>query len=106
MVPAGEITDGTLTKLLPLLDAGDTVVDGGNSYYKDTLRRDVADKKINYIDCGTSCGVWGCPKGYSMTIGGEEVAVERLRPIFEVLAPAKVGPRRPGWLRPLRQDGP
>ena len=91
MVPAGEITDGTLATLLPLLGAGDTVIDGGNSNYKDTMRRakTFADKKINYIDCGTSGGVWGLAEGYSMMIGGSEAAVERLRSIFETLAPAK-----------------
>ena len=90
MVPAGSITDGTVTALLPLLAAGDVLVDGGNSNYKDTLRRSngAAEKKIGYIDCGTSGGVWGLAEGYSMMIGGDEAAVERLRPIFETLAPA------------------
>src|ERR1700674_4883096 len=97
MVPAGEITDGSLANLLPLLAAGDTVIDGGNSNYKDTLRRarTFAEKKINYIDCGTSGGVWGLAEGYSMMIGGDRVAVERLRAIFETLAPA----RDRGWGR-------
>jgi 6-phosphogluconate dehydrogenase len=97
MVPAGEITDGSLASLLPLLAAGDTVVDGGNSNYKDTQRRAkmFAERKINYIDCGTSGGVWGLAEGYSMMIGGDEAAVERLRPIFETLAPA----RDRGWGR-------
>ena len=91
MVPAGEITDTTLTTLMPLLTAGDTVIDGGNSNYKDTMRRaqTFAEKEIDYIDCGTSGGVWGLAEGYSMMIGGDEAAVERLRPIFETLAPAK-----------------
>ncbi len=95
MVPAGEITDATLTQLLGLLAAGDTVVDGGNSNYKDTLRRAAtfAEKKIDYVDCGTSGGVWGLAEGYSMMIGGDAEAVERLRSIFETLAPAKVQ----GW---------
>jgi len=97
MVPAGEITDGTLANLMPLLAAGDTIVDGGNSGYKDTLRRakTFADKAINYIDCGTSGGVWGVDAGYSLMIGGDEAAVEQLRPIFETLAPAK----NQGWGR-------
>jgi len=97
MVPAGEITDSTLTSLLPLLTAGDTVIDGGNSNYKDTLRRAevFSDQKISYIDCGTSGGVWGLAEGYSMMIGGDEAAVERMRPIFETLAPAKAQ----GWGR-------
>lgn len=113
MVPAGEITEDTLIKLLPLLDAGDTVVDGGNSYYKDTMRRATtfAERKVNYIDCGTSGGVWGLSEGYSMTIGGDEAAVERLRPIFEVLAPAKdrgwgrVGPAGSGHFAKMVHNG-
>jgi 6-phosphogluconate dehydrogenase len=97
MVPAGEITDGTLMNLLPLLAADDTVVDGGNSNYKDTLRRarTFAARKINYVDCGTSGGVWGLAEGFSLMIGGDEATVERLRPIFETLAPA----RDRGWGR-------
>jgi 6-phosphogluconate dehydrogenase len=97
MVPAGSITDSTVTALLPLLAAGDVLVDGGNSNYKDTLRRSnaAADKKIGYVDCGTSGGVWGLAEGYSMMVGGDETVVERLRPVFETLAPA---PNR-GWGR-------
>ena len=97
MVPSGQITDGTLTSLMPLLGAGDAVVDGGNSNYKDTLRRakTFAARTINYIDCGTSGGIWGLAEGFSMMIGGDEAAVERLRPIFETLAPAK----NQGWGR-------
>jgi 6-phosphogluconate dehydrogenase len=113
MVPAGEITDGTLTSLLPLLSAGDTVVDGGNSNYKDTLRRarTFTDKKIDYIDCGTSGGIWGLAEGFSMMIGGDEAAVERLRPIFETLAPAKdrgwgrVGPVGTGHFTKMVHNG-
>ncbi len=97
MVPAGSITDGTVTALLPLLVAGDVLVDGGNSNYKDTLRRSntAAGKKICYVDCGTSGGVWGLAEGYSMMVGGDEAVVERLTPIFETLAPS---PNR-GWGR-------
>ena len=113
MVPAGEITDATLTNLLPLLSANDTVVDGGNSYYKDTLRRSksFADHGINYIDCGTSGGVWGLAEGYSMMIGGDDAAVERLRPIFETLAPSKdrgwghVGPVGAGHFTKMIHNG-
>ena len=113
MVPAGEITDATLTSLLPLLSANDTVVDGGNSYYKDTLRRSrtFADHNIHYVDCGTSGGVWGLAEGYSMMIGGDEAAVERLRPIFETLAPAKdrgwgrVGPVGAGHFTKMIHNG-
>ena len=90
MVPAGEITDGTITALQPLLEAGDTIIDGGNSNYRDTQRRAaaVAKNKINYVDSGTSGGVWGLAEGYSLMIGGDEAVVERLKPIFETLAPA------------------
>jgi 6-phosphogluconate dehydrogenase len=97
MVPAGKITDDTVDALLPLLTRGDTVIDGGNSNYKDTLRRAAvyAGKGLNYVDCGTSGGVWGLQEGYSMMIGGDERAVEALRPIFETLAPA----RDKGWGR-------
>ena len=113
MVPAGAITDGALEELLPLLAAGDTVIDGGNSNYKDTLRRasTFADKKIHYIDCGTSGGVWGLAEGFSMMIGGDEAAVERLRPIFETLAPAKdqgwgrVGPVGAGHFTKMIHNG-
>jgi 6-phosphogluconate dehydrogenase len=108
MVPAGEITDATLTQLRGLLAAGDTVVDGGNSNYKDTLRRAAtfAQKKIDYVDCGTSGG-WGLAEGYSMMIGGDAAAVERLRPIFETRTGKRsgLGPsvRRFGL---FHEDGP
>ena len=97
MVPAGAITDSTITNLLPLLAAGDTLIDGGNSNYRDTQRRAaaVAQQGIHYVDSGTSGGVWGLAEGYSLMIGGDEAVVERLRPIFETLAPA---PDR-GWGR-------
>jgi len=97
MVPAGEITDGTVTELTPLLAAGDTIIDGGNSNYRDTQRRAaaLASKKIHYVDSGTSGGVWGLAEGYSMMVGGDEAVVERLRPIFETLAPAADR----GWAR-------
>ena len=97
MVPAGEVTDASLDTLLPLLDKDDTVIDGGNSFYKDTLRRAprFAERGIAYVDCGTSGGIWGLDEGYSLMIGGDEAAVERLRPVFETLAPA----RDQGWGR-------
>ncbi|WP_266160624.1 phosphogluconate dehydrogenase (NAD(+)-dependent, decarboxylating) [Dyella silvatica] len=97
MVPAGKITDDTVNTLLSLLDTGDTVIDGGNSNYKDTMRRAklYADQGLHYVDCGTSGGIWGLQEGYSMMIGGDEHAVESLRPIFETLAPGK----EQGWGR-------
>ena len=90
MVPAGAITDGTIDALAPLLAAGDTIIDGGNSNYRDTQRRadTVAKRQINYVDSGTSGGVWGLAEGYSLMIGGDKAVVDRLRPIFETLAPA------------------
>jgi 6-phosphogluconate dehydrogenase len=113
MVPAGEITDSTLTQLLSLLARGDCVIDGGNSNYKDTLRRAAtfAEKKIDYVDCGTSGGVWGLAEGYSMMIGGDAAAVSRLQPIFETLAPAKdkgwgrVGPVGAGHFTKMIHNG-
>ncbi len=113
MVPAGEITDSTITNLVPMLAAGDTIIDGGNSNYRDTQRRAaaVAARKIQYVDCGTSGGVWGLAEGYSLMIGGDEAAVERLRPIFETLAPAKdrgwgrVGPVGSGHYTKMVHNG-
>ena len=97
MVPAGEVVDQTIEALLPGLTAGDTLIDGGNSNFKDTQRRArmLAEKNIRYVDCGTSGGIWGLAEGYSMMVGGDEAAVEQLRPIFETLAPA----RDKGWGR-------
>jgi len=90
MVPAGEVTDGTIAALTPLLASGDTLIDGGNSNYRDTQRRAaaLAPRGINYVDSGTSGGVWGLAEGYSLMIGGDKAVVERLKPIFETLAPA------------------
>ena len=113
MVPAGPVTDATLASLMPLLGAGDTVIDGGNSNYKDTQRRaqSFAAKGIEYLDCGTSGGIWGLAQGYSLMIGGAEAAVERLRPIFETLAPAKdrgwgrVGPSGAGHFTKMVHNG-
>jgi len=97
MVPAGDPVDQTIAALVPHLAPGDTIIDGGNSYYKDSVRRAaaLAPKKINFVDCGTSGGVWGLTEGYSMMVGGEADVVKRLSPIFETLAP---GPDK-GWGR-------
>jgi 6-phosphogluconate dehydrogenase len=83
MDPAGQAVDKTLDALMPRLTASDAVIDGGNSNYKDTLRRAkmLASMQIHYVDCGTSGGVWGLAEGYSMMIGGDAPVVERLRPI-------------------------
>jgi 6-phosphogluconate dehydrogenase len=99
MLPAGKITEDTVMGLAGLLSAGDTVIDGGNSFYKDDIRRAKAlkEKNIAYIDCGTSGGVWGLDRGYCMMIGGDKQAVERLDPIFSALAPgAGVIAKTPG----------
>ena len=95
MVPAGDPVDATLDDLLPLLGEGDIVVDGGNSNYKDTLRRaDRAEENgQHYVDVGTSGGVWGLEEGYSMMVGGADEAVDQLRPALTTLAP---GPDK-GW---------
>jgi 6-phosphogluconate dehydrogenase len=97
MVPAGQAVDDTIAALRALLQSGDIVVDGGNSNYKDTLRRarELAADGVHYLDCGTSGGVWGLKEGYSLMIGGDADACERLRPVFEALAPA----RDSGWGR-------
>ncbi len=91
MVPAGSITDKTVDGLMPLLGAGDTIIDGGNSNYKDTLHRAgrLAGNGIHYVDCGTSGGIWGLKEGYGMMVGGDEAAVQRLASVFETLAPDK-----------------
>jgi 6-phosphogluconate dehydrogenase len=89
MLPSGKITEDTVTKLAGLLAAGDTVIDGGNSFYKDDIRRAkvLRAKDIHYVDVGTSGGVWGLERGYCMMIGGENEIVDRLDPIFAALAP-------------------
>src|SRR5271154_5408672 len=88
MVPAG-VVDHSIADLLPLLSPGDILIDGGNSYYVDDIRRakELAAKKIHYVDVGTSGGVWGLERGYCMMIGGEKDVVARLDPIFSTLAP-------------------
>ncbi|ALN93256.1 phosphogluconate dehydrogenase (NAD(+)-dependent, decarboxylating) [Lysobacter gummosus] len=113
MVPAGKVVDATIAELLPLLAPGDTIIDGGNSNYKDTMRRaaELAEHGLHYVDSGTSGGVWGLKEGYSLMIGGEEAAVERLRPIFETLAPAadrgwgRVGPSGAGHFTKMVHNG-
>jgi 6-phosphogluconate dehydrogenase len=98
MVPAG-VVDKTISDLVPQLEAGDTLIDGGNSYYVDDIRRakELAPKGIHYVDVGTSGGVWGLERGYCMMIGGEVEIVKRLDPIFGRLAPGAGDiPRTPG----------
>ncbi len=99
MVPAAAV-DQTIADLLPHLEAGDILIDGGNSYYVDDIRRaaELASRRIHYVDVGTSGGVWGLERGYCMMIGGPQEAVRRLDPVFKTLAPG-IGdiPRTPGW---------
>lgn len=89
MVPAGEVTDHVVTDLAGVLESGDTIIDGGNSYYRDDIRRSetLRASGIDLIDCGTSGGVWGLDRGYCLMIGGPDDAVSRLEPIFASIAP-------------------
>jgi len=113
MVPQGQPVDDTIAKLEPLLNPGDILIDGGNSMYKDSMRRyvEVKAKGFEFIDVGTSGGVWGLKEGYSMMIGGDEEPVQYLRPIFEALAPAKdkgwghVGPAGAGHFVKMVHNG-
>ncbi len=91
MVPSGEITDGVIRELGKHLESGDIVIDGGNSYFKDDVRRakELAQQGIRYVDCGTSGGIWGIERGYCLMIGGPEEAVKHLDPIFRSLAPGR-----------------
>jgi 6-phosphogluconate dehydrogenase len=91
MVPAGEPTESVVAALSEMLDPDDTVIDGGNSNYKDSQRRAtlLAEEGVHFVDVGTSGGIWGLTEGYSLMVGGERAVVDRLQPIFETLAPAK-----------------
>jgi len=113
MVPQGSPVDETIAKLVPHLSPGDILIDGGNSMYKDSMRRykEVTAKGFHFVDVGTSGGVWGLKEGYSMMIGGDQEPVEYLRPIFEALAPAKdkgwghVGPAGAGHFVKMVHNG-
>ena len=113
MVPQGDPVDATLAALLPSAQPGDTFIDGGNSYYRDTLNRAelCSESGTHFVDVGTSGGVWGLTDGYSMMVGGDETAVDRLRPIFEALAPApdkgwgRVGPSGSGHYVKMIHNG-
>ena len=113
MVPSGAATEETIAALSAVLSPGDTIVDGGNSNYKDTIRRGelLAARGITLVDAGTSGGVWGLKEGYALMIGGEVAAVERLRPIFSTLAPApdrgwgRVGPSGAGHFTKMIHNG-
>ena len=113
MVPAGDPVDKTIAELEKYLSPGDILIDGGNSNYKDSIRRqgEAKAKGFHFVDVGTSGGVWGLKEGYSMMIGGDKDAVELLRPIFETLAPAKdkgwghVGPAGAGHFTKMVHNG-
>lgn len=99
MVPAGEITEKTVEEVAAVLDSGDAIVDGGNSYYRDDIRRadKVREQGIDYVDCGTSGGVFGLDRGYCLMIGGPDGAVQRLDSVFASLAPGvESAERTPG----------
>lgn len=113
MVPAGQPTDDTIDKLSNLLSKGDIVIDGGNSNYKDSARHaaQLKPKGIDFMDCGTSGGIWGLSEGYSLMIGGKPEVAEKMRPIFETLAPAAdkgwglVGPHGAGHFVKMIHNG-
>ena len=99
MVPAGAITDSTIAALSDVLEPGDTIIDGGNSHYRDDIRRAaaLAEKGLHHVDVGTSGGVWGLERGFCLMIGGEQEIVERLGPLFASIAPGvESAPRTPG----------
>ena len=113
MVPAGATTTETIEKVAALLKPGDIIIDGGNSNYKDTIKHAemLAAKGIDFVDCGTSGGIWGLTEGYSLMIGGKEEVTKKLNPIFETLAPGKelgwgrVGPHGAGHYVKMVHNG-
>ncbi len=113
MVPAGAVTEEVLRSLIPLLAKDDIIIDGGNSNYKDTIRRShlLAEHGLRFLDVGTSGGIWGLSEGYSLMIGGDTATAEYLRPIFETLAPAAdqgwgwVGPSGAGHFTKMVHNG-
>jgi len=113
MLPAGEAVDATIQSLLPLLEPEEVILDGGNSYYKDSQRRAglLEEKGLHFVDVGTSGGIWGLTEGYCMMIGGDKAVVERLQPIFESLAPTPdkgwghVGPNGSGHFVKMVHNG-
>ena len=113
MVPAGEPTERTVSALAELLSPGDTAIDGGNSNYQESIRRaeTLRSRGVHFLDVGTSGGVWGLTEGYSLMVGGDDDAAERLRPVFETLAPAadrgwgRVGPSGSGHFVKMIHNG-
>ncbi|MBV9166661.1 MAG: decarboxylating 6-phosphogluconate dehydrogenase [Solirubrobacterales bacterium] len=99
MVPAGDLTEKTVHQLADLMDSDDAIIDGGNTYYRDDMRRaqELSRRGVHYIDCGTSGGVWGLERGFCLMIGGEQEPVQRLQPLFEAIAPGvESAARTPG----------
>ena len=111
MVPAGGPVTDTIAALIPLMDAGDAIIDGGNSNYRESIKRaeELAGKNLQFVDCGTSGGIWGLENGYCLMIGGEEEAFRRMEPIFATLAPpdgyARVGPAGAGHFVKMVHNG-
>jgi 6-phosphogluconate dehydrogenase len=111
MVPAGNATEETINKIAPLLEEGDILVDGGNSFYKDSLRRaaELQKRKIAFVDVGTSGGIWGLKKGYCLMIGGEKDVLRGVEPIFKALSPedgyVHVGPNGAGHFVKMVHNG-
>jgi 6-phosphogluconate dehydrogenase len=111
MVPAGKVTEDVFQDLLQLAETGDTIIDGGNSNFRDTQRRyrEAAERGVNYIDCGTSGGIWGLEVGFCLMVGGDEEPVKRLEPVFEALAPedgyAHVGASGAGHFTKMVHNG-
>ncbi len=113
MLPAGDVTEGAIAQLADLLAVGDVLIDGGNSNYKDTMRRAalLADKGIYFVDCGTSGGIWGLSEGYCLMVGGRAEAIDLIRPALETLAPAAdrgqahVGPSGAGHFTKMIHNG-
>jgi len=113
MVPSGETTEYIISELSNLIDPGDIIIDGGNSYYKDSIRRSglLNRKKISFLDVGVSGGIWGLTKGYSLMIGGEDKDIQYLKPIFRTLAPSenngwgRVGPAGAGHYTKMIHNG-
>ena len=111
MVPAGGPVTDTIAGLIPLLDAGDAIVDGGNSNYRESVKRseELAAKSLHFVDCGTSGGIWGLENGYCLMIGGEEEVFRRMEPVFATLAPpdgyARVGPAGAGHFVKMVHNG-
>ena len=113
MVPAGQPTEDTIKALAGLLSPGDTIIDGGNANYKDSMRRasELEEQGMSYLDAGTSGGIWGLKEGYSLMIGGDEEAFQRLEPVFQTLAPGpdkgygRVGPAGSGHFVKMVHNG-